>query len=245
MMLAPADAPYIPQVITHIGAGGTAILFGYAALFVRKGEKLHRSLGTVFVIAMLIMATMGTFLAISLRQVMAGQTSNIAAGVFAGYLAATAYVTVKRKEGSIGFFEKFAFSAVLGLSATFLAWGVQATTSPGGKLDGYAAGFYFAFGGIAALLAALDFKVILRGGISGVPRIARHVWRMCFALFFAAGSFFLGQQKVMPVWMHGAWYLFVLGLAPLAFMVFWLVRIRFTNGQKSDGVVSLAERLAP
>ncbi len=67
---------------------------------------------------------------------------------------------------------------------------------------------------------------------------------MCFALFFAAASFFLGQQKVMPVWMHGAWYLYVLALAPLAFMVFWLIRVRFTNWYKAaerTGAIPLAE----
>jgi hypothetical protein len=70
---------------------------------------------------------------------------------------------------------------------------------------------------------------VIKGGLTGAARIARHLWRMCFAFFFAAGSFFLGQQKVMPVWMHGAWYLHVLGLAPLVFMAFWLVRVRTTK----------------
>jgi hypothetical protein len=52
---------------------------------------------------------------------------------------------------------------------------------------------------------------------------------MCFAFFFAAGSFFLGQQKVMPAFMHGSPILWALGLAPLGFMIFWLIRIRFSN----------------
>jgi high-affinity Fe2+/Pb2+ permease len=57
---------------------------------------------------------------------------------------------------------------------------------------------------------------------------------MSFAFFFAAGSFFLGQQKVMPQSMHGAWYLTVLALAPLAVMAFWLIRIRFGQRFKSS-----------
>ena len=52
---------------------------------------------------------------------------------------------------------------------------------------------------------------------------------MCFALFFAASFFFLGQQKVMPVFMHGSSILIVLALAPLAVMIFWLVRVRYTR----------------
>ncbi len=71
--------------------------------------------------------------------------------------------------------------------------------------------------------------MIRRGGISGNPRIARHLWRMCAALFIATGSFFLGQQKVMPEWMQGSPLLFVPALAPLVLMIFWLIRIRFTG----------------
>jgi len=43
----------------------------------------------------------------------------------------------------------------------------------------------------------------------------------------ATGSFFLGQ--VMPAFMHGSPVLVALGIAPLPLMIFWLVRVRFTN----------------
>ena len=74
----PAVMPYLPELITHISAGCVAILAGYGAVVVAKGERLHRRFGTVFVIAMLIVAGMGTYLAFSLQGVMKGQTSNIA-----------------------------------------------------------------------------------------------------------------------------------------------------------------------
>ena len=45
----------------------------------------------------------------------------------------------------------------------------------------------------------------------------------------ATGSFFLGQQQVMPAFMHGSPVLVALGIAPLPLMIFWLVRVRFTN----------------
>ena len=92
---------------------------------------------------------------------------------------------------------------------------------------------FFVFGTISLLLAGLDLRVLAKGGLTGAARIARHLWRMCFAFFFAAGSFFLGQQKVMPVWMHGSKFLLALGLAPLVFMLFWLVRVRIGNRFKS------------
>lgn len=226
-LLAPGTAWWIYALVLavlalHIGAGSVAMLSGTAAVTARKGERQHRRFGTVFVAAMTVMATAATGLAVFLDQ-----RANIAAGGLAAYLVATAWTTIKRKDGETGLFEKFALAVVLAVSALFLSWGLMAQASPAHRLDGYAPVFYFVFAGIAAGLAALDLKVIVQGGVRGVQRIARHLWRMCLAFFFATGSFFLGQQKVMPVWMHGSPVLIALGVAPLLVMAYWLVRVRF------------------
>lgn len=113
------------------------------------------------------------------------------------------------------------------MSATFLLWGFRAAAS--GGYDGYGPALYFAFGSAAALFAASDVKVIATGGLSGGARIARHLGRMCTAWFIACGSFFLGQQKVMPQWLHGSKGLLVLAVAPLAVMLFWLIRVRIVS----------------
>jgi len=232
----PVVTPYLPLIYVHITAGIAAIVAGYVAVNVKKGGRVHRAFGIVFVLAMVVLAVMATYLAISLLGKLPGQSGNVAAGALVPYLVGTAWVTVRRKEGTIGLFEKIAPMIALGVAAMFLFWGVRATMSPKGALDGYGAVFYYVFSGLALFFAALDFKVILQGGISGAARIARHLWRMCFAFFFATGSFFIGQQKVMPHWMHGAWYLYVLALAPLAYMIFWLIRVRFTNWYKRDTI---------
>jgi hypothetical protein len=103
----------------------------------------------------------------------------------------------------VGRFEKVALFVAAGCAASELILGLLAANNPTGRFLGYPAAIYYIFGSIAALAAALDFKMIWRGGISGAPRIARHLWRMCLALFIAASSFFIGQQKVMPTFMHG------------------------------------------
>jgi uncharacterized membrane protein len=221
--------PYLPLIAIHIAGGVVAILTGYAAVLVRKGEKLHRAIGKVFIVAMLVMAGMATYLAITFLGVLPGQAPNIAAGALVPYLVGTAWVAARRKDATVGLFEKIAFVTIAGISAVFLLGGITAATSPTGKFDGYPSYFFFVFAGIAALMALLDLRVIRKGGLSGAPRIARHLWRMCFAFFFATGSFFLGQQKVMPEWMRGEWYLYALGLAPLAFLFFWLFRVRLTK----------------
>jgi hypothetical protein len=107
-----------------------------------------------------------------------------------------------------------------------MLFGIIAANSPHG-FDGYASGLYFAFGTFAGLVSVADIRYVRRGGLSGTPRIVRHLWRMCTALFLATCSFFLGQQKVMPVAWHGSPILTALALAPLVAMIFWLIRVRF------------------
>lgn len=222
----PAGTPWwlyaivIAGLTLHIGGGSIAILSGYTAVLARKGSPLHVRYGKVFVVAMLVMAAFGTLLSVPIHQ-----PGNIGGGLLSAYLVATGWMTVKRKPGTVGRFEKAAMLVPLSVSLLFLMWGVQATAR-GGALYGYRSPLYYTFSLIAALFVLIDLRMIWQGGVSGVQRIARHLWRMCVGLFFAAASFFLGQQKVMPAFMHGSPVLWVLGLAPLGFLIFWMVRVR-------------------
>jgi len=45
--------------------------------------------------------------------------------------------------------------------------------------------------------------VILRGGLVGAQRVARHLWRMCFGLFIAVGSFAAQGSTVLPPPLRG------------------------------------------
>jgi hypothetical protein len=55
---------------------------------------------------------------------------------------------------------------------------------------------------------------------------------MCFGLFFATGSFFLGQQQVFPAFLRGSILLTLLALLPFPLMIYWLIRVRFSNAYK-------------
>jgi hypothetical protein len=211
-----------PVLILHIGAGALGMLTGAAAVSVRKGQPLHRAFGTVFSCAILIMSALGAYLAF-----LQPQGATMAVGAFTFYLVATAWATVRRKERGVGPFEYGAFLVALGATATLLILGMQAAGTPKGHSGGAPLAAYFIFASFGAFAAALDLKVILRGGVSGTQRLARHLWRMCFALFFTSAFFFLGQQKVMPLYMHGSPLLFVPALAPLVVMIVWLFRVRF------------------
>jgi len=237
----PPVHPYMPWIILHIAAGCLAIVTGYITVFAAKGETLHRRAGTVFVAAMLIMASVAVYLAVSLLNVLPMQIPNVAAGALAFCLVLSAYMTVKRKEGTIGLFERVSFLIPFGLGGLFFFWGMKAASSPTHAFNGYRPTLFFIFGTLSLFLSALDLRVLFKGGLTGTARIARHLWRMCGAFFFASGSFFLGQQKVMPVWMHGSPVLLALGLAPLALLIFWMIRVRFTNWDKTKTATLAAD----
>jgi uncharacterized membrane protein len=215
---------HLPALVLHVLGGTIGILSGYAAVLVAKGERLHRLFGKVFVAGMTVLATAAIYIAIRLQSVSPRELGNIGAGILVLYLMATSWMAVKHAPGTTGTFEKAAFAVAVCLCATYVVWGMRALAPHG--FDGYPAQLYFTFAGLIAMFAAFDLRMILKGGVAGGQRIARHLGRMSTAWFIASGSFFLGQQKVMPMWMHGSNVLLVLALAPLGFMLFWMVRVR-------------------
>lgn len=219
-----------PLLIVHALAGTLGILSGAIAVCVRKGQRQHRRFGAAFVLTMLTVSVLAVYLALFVPPNGAGgapPNASLSVGMLTLYLVATAWLTVRRKEGRIGRSEYGALAVAATVSAALVGFGLRAATSAAAQLGSY--GPYFVFAAFAAFAAALDVKVIRNGGISGTQRIARHIWRMCFALFFATSFFFIGQQKVMPAGMRGSPVLLALGFAPLGVMIFWLVRIRLTK----------------
>ena len=79
-------------LLLHIAAGGLALVFGYVALYARKGAPLHRRSGRLFVYAMLAMGAFGTLIA-AVRGV--APATNIPAGVLTSYLVITSLITVR------------------------------------------------------------------------------------------------------------------------------------------------------
>jgi hypothetical protein len=223
----PPDSPawlltlIIAALALHIGAGSVGILSGYTAILARKGARLHRRAGLAFVAAMASMGAIGSLLAIWI-----GQRGNVAAGTLAAYLVATGWMTVRTPQGRTGLFDRAACAFAAAIALLNLLWGFEARVAPGGKLDGYPAGPYFALALVASLFAWGDMRMLTRGGLAGARRLARHVGRMGLSLLMATSFLFVGQQKLLPAALHGSKILLLLGLAPLALTLFWLVRVR-------------------
>lgn len=96
---------------------------------------------------------------------------------------------------------------------------------------------YFFMSSVALLAGVGDIRMLMRCGVLGTKRIVRHLWRMCFALFIATGSFFLGQgSKVFPAFIIKSNVLFVPAILPLFLLIFWLSRVRFTNAYKGKAM---------
>ncbi len=235
-----------PLLPIHIIAGGLTLLAGFTALSLRKGSQNHARIGTWFFAAMLVMAGTGSVIALSLPE-----RGTATVGLFCCYLVLTSWVAARRRDAVAGSFERGALVAALACAASFLAIGLIGLHQPDGKLDRLPAPFHFPFAALAVLAAALDLNFILRRELSGVQRIARHLWRMSAALLIAAFSFFLGQQDNMPASMRGSPLLYLPPLAVLAAMIFWIFRVRYSKAfrwvrpRRSAGAVEAgAARLA-
>lgn len=214
----------------HIVAGTLGMLSGFVAVFLRKGSRRHRRAGIVFVIAMLSLSASGTYLAILKHQ-----PGNVLGGMLTFYLVATAWITARRKQEETGVFDWGALLVVFAIAAAEVTFGVEAAMSPSGMKYDYPPWPYFIFGLVAVLATVGDIRMLVRGGISGTQRLARHLWRMCFALFIAASSIFLARQHLFPAIFRRTGVLFVLSFLPLLLMIFWLVRVRFARAyRKTD-----------
>ena len=202
----------------HIAGGIVALVGGTAAVAARKGGPLHARAGTWFFVSMLVLGVTASIL-----EPFRSPPGSPIGGIMVCYFVLTAWVTARRRDGTVGKFEMIACAAALGTGA-LMAWGgFTGATSPAG------AGPVFALAGVCLLAGLLDLNAILRAKLTPVQRISRHLWRMCFAFFIATGSFFLGQQDALPQAVRGSPILFVLAFAPFAVMAFWLVRVRFSK----------------
>jgi len=216
---------YSAFLTLHICGAIIGLLSGTAALIFRKGSRPHRAAGDVFFISMLIMSASGAFIAAFLKPNM----GNVFGGVVTFYLVATGWLTVLRKEGETGITE---FGLLLAAGGGGILYGWEAAHSATGLKEGYPAAPFLVFGALSLWSATFDVRMLVHGGLSGAPRIARHVWRMCVAFLIAAFSFFLGKQQHFPAAIRGSQVLNWPMILILIVMIYWLIRVRITTAYK-------------
>src|SRR5579863_2636252 len=231
---------YSPILVVHICAGIVGLLSGMAAIFFRKGSARHVLAGKIFVASMLTMAIGAVYLAIVRHD-----PNNISGGILTFYLIGTAWLTARRRDGETSWFDWIVLLIPLALGTLTWLHGIKIVRSGESSENGVPVGMTFFMGTIMLLAATGDIRMVLRGGVFGTQRIARHLWRMCFGLFIASGSFFLGPsnrplrllttvgigQHLSPALFSTTLYL-ILTILPLVLLVFWLIRVRFANAYK-------------
>ena len=212
----------------HIIGGSIAIIAGFISVFSVKGLRLHRKSGMIFVYSMVVLSLTGGVIA-TLRH----QTPNIIGGSLSFYMVITAFLAVRPRDQWSRLTDGSAFLIGATVGAFSIKVGLDALNTATGTISGVPAGMMLFFGVVALVAALGDVRMIRADGLEGAKRIARHLWRMCFSLFIASGSFFLGQAKVIPKPIRILPLLAVPALLPLVLLLYWLVRVRFTKWYRS------------
>ncbi|MEJ7759515.1 MAG: hypothetical protein WKF55_07955 [Gemmatimonadaceae bacterium] len=210
----------------HIITGSLGLISGFVALYAAKGATLHRKAGMVFVYVMLTMSASGIVVA-AIGGV--APRLNIPAALLTAYLVVTSLTTVRPLARGSRWLNLGAMVIALALGMANLMFGFQALARVGEAKDQIPAFPFFMFGVVALLGSAGDARMIRSGALRGPFRLARHLWRMSFALFIAAMSFFIGQAKVIPEPVRIFPLLAMPVLAVLVTMFYWLWRVRISR----------------
>lgn len=219
-------------VPVHVLAGTLAIVAGFIALYSVKGLALHRKSGMVFVVAMLVMSTSGTVMAFG----HAGTALNVPAGLVTAYLVITSLATVRPRTARSLRVDRFAMMAAFAIGAGALVAAASGTVRAGMAYP------LVMFALVALFAAEGDRRMIRAGGLKGAARLRRHLWRMCTALFIAAGSFFLGPARRIPEPLREPVFRLI-PIVVLVTMAYWLWRYRRRGVDRSVARINPREAI--
>jgi hypothetical protein len=217
--LASGPAPLRMMLLVHVLAGAIGLVTGYMALYAAKGSALHRKSGIWFVYSIV---TMGVFAVVI--NVFEGE--DWGGGALIAYFVLSALETVRPAAERRRWLEVGGMLVAAFLGVASLVRGIEGVTRGPFVREGVPAPMLLFMGTVVVMAAASDVRVIRGGGLHGGPRLVRHLWRMCFALFIAAGSFFVGQAHTFPEALRHPALIAVPVLVPLLAMPYWVWRLR-------------------
>lgn len=226
-------------LIIHIAAGIGGLAAGYTSLFATKGGALHRKSGLLFVGLMATMGLTGAVIAqleLTRRVHKPGLQATMLMGLFATYLVVTALTAVRPPRTASRAIAVLSMLAAAGIGLAQLTLGIRGLVHPDPSEVGPITAVELFIGAIALLAAASDLRIIRSAPHAGVKRIARHLWRMTFALWIAAASFFPRLTRFVPAPFGGV--IAVPIVAVLAALAYWMWRVRFRRsfrGLLGDG----------
>lgn len=209
----------------HIVAGGLAIVLGGVALVATKGATVHRKSGILFVYAMVTMGTTASILALR-----SGVTNpNFLGGFTSVYFVITALTAVRPATGWSHRLTLGAAVLAFALALFEIGLAVSALSRPHFMINGVPGPMLVFLATVTLLAGVGDVRVMRSGPLRGAPRLTRHLWRMCFALFIAAGSFFSIRSRVATI-LPEPFLSAPMRALPIALvfaaMFYWLWRVR-------------------
>ncbi|HJQ15206.1 MAG TPA: hypothetical protein VJ830_10710 [Anaerolineales bacterium] len=207
------------MILLHIIGGLISLTSGAVALSAPKGGNLHRKSGIIFVYAMLVMSTSGAVMAVLMPE-----RISVIAGLLTFYLVVTALLTVRPRHRRFDWIGAGAMVFAFMVAVLSILFSMQSLNDANGI-----APIGFIFGAVALLAAFGDARLLLTRSIPWAQRIARHLWRMCLALWIATASFFLGQSDEFPEALRIMPLLCTPVLLVLLLMFYWLARVLFTQ----------------
>ncbi len=161
---------------------------------------------------------------------------NVPAALLTAYLIVTSLLTVRPLAAAPRWLDVGLLLVVVAVCLTSFTFGFQAVAN-GGTRNGMPAFPFFMFAVVGLLASIGDLRMLRSGALAGAFRLARHLWRMSFALFIAALSFFIGQAQVFPEPIRIRPLLALPVLAVLLTMFYWLMRVRVRRSLR--GIVTV------
>lgn len=193
----------------HIISGSFLLLFGIGALSFVKGSMWHRRSGNLFFLFMILMTGSAALL-----------NNGFTMPLLTFYYGITAWAVVLRKENSTGILEILAMLLIAYISVDLFYYVFTSTAiSPTFKA------IFTIHATIAAMAAFLDLNMILRGGLCGKHRIARHAWRTCYALLGTVMSISANTSDSWPDFIHDDALIYLM----IGILFYWLIRVLFTR----------------
>ena len=222
-------------LLVHILTASLGLLSGYVALSVAKGAPPHRKIGMLFVCVMLTMSVTGMLIS-AVGGV--APAINIPTALLTSYLVITSLTTVRAAASR----RVDVAALVMGLGVGLVCITLALVAIVKGGREAEMAYPLVVFGAVAFLASGGDLRVIRAGGLRGAPRLARHLWRMCFALLIASTAFLAPNR--LPAMMRTPALRAAGVLLPILAMAYWLWRVRARRAVRGVAGVSTTQAMA-
>lgn len=211
-------------MVAHGMVGTALVLSGIVALLSKKGKYVHRRSGQIFAVTLFLMALI--ILATKLLASNLVSTLGVTFTALVCYLVLTSWATMRMPPATLNTLSYFAPAMACSVGMMSLYFGLTAVFGYAHLDDDIPVAAFFVFSALAFLSAWGDFSLILKGGLVGAQRVARHLWRMCFAVYLFTATLFTGPGSIVfPDGIRGSWILMLPELSVLALGLYWMTKV--------------------